>query len=61
MRGGRRVVYAAGRGDVALWGELLTTAALAAGSAGVVCAGYARDTAQVRRLGFPCFCAGAIP
>jgi 4-hydroxy-4-methyl-2-oxoglutarate aldolase len=55
------VVSAMGRPDVALWGELLTTIAQAAGAAGVVCDGPVRDVRSVLAARFPCFCRGTVP
>lgn len=43
----------------ALWGELMSTRALALGAVGAVVDGCHRDTAGIRRLGFPVFSAGA--
>jgi regulator of RNase E activity RraA len=47
------------RNAYALWGELMSTRALALGATGAVVDGYHRDTAGIRRLGFPVFSAGA--
>jgi regulator of RNase E activity RraA len=47
------------RNAYALWGELMSTRALALGAVGAVVDGYHRDTAGIRRLGFPVFSAGA--
>lgn len=47
------------RGAYALWGELMSTRARALGAVGAVVDGYHRDTAGIRRLGFPVFSAGA--
>jgi regulator of RNase E activity RraA len=55
------VIAAGGYADTALWGGLLTRAALARGLAGVVLDGAARDAAEIRELGFPCFAAGIVP
>lgn len=52
-------VVTGGSQRYALWGELMTTAALARGAAGVVADGYIRDTRQVLQLGFPVFCHGS--
>lgn len=57
-------VYVAAVGqdvDVAIWGELVTTASRHKGAVGAICDGYARDTARIRELGFPVFCRGAVP
>jgi regulator of RNase E activity RraA len=43
----------------ALVGELMCTAMLARGAAGVVCEGYVRDAAEIIRLGFPVYCFGS--
>lgn len=43
----------------ALWGELMSTRAKAVGAAGAVLDGFHRDTAGIRRLGFPVFSAGS--
>jgi 4-hydroxy-4-methyl-2-oxoglutarate aldolase len=47
--------------DIAVWGELLSTACLARGAAGAITDGLVRDTRQVRSLGFPVVSAGTIP
>lgn len=43
----------------ALWGELMSTAALARGAAGAVLAGYTRDTHGILEMNFPVFCYGS--
>jgi regulator of RNase E activity RraA len=55
------VIAAGGYTEAALWGGLLTQAALSRGAAGVVIDGAVRDIAEIRTAGFPCFAAGAIP
>jgi regulator of RNase E activity RraA len=55
------VIAAGGYADTALWGGLLTRAALARGLAGVVLDGAARDAAEIRELDFPCFAAALVP
>ncbi len=40
----------------AVWGELATNSAIQRGLAGVVIFGAARDTGDIRALGFPLFC-----
>jgi regulator of RNase E activity RraA len=55
------VIAAGGYADTALWGGLLTQAALSRGAAGVVIDGAVRDIAEVRETGFPCFAAAAVP
>lgn len=52
---------AAAGGAVALWGELLSTMAMARGAAGAVCDGCVRDVAALRALGFPVAARGAVP
>lgn len=47
--------------DVALWGELIATAAGARGAAGALCDGHVRDAETLRGLGFPAFCRGTVP
>lgn len=47
--------------DIAVWGELLSTACQVRGAAGAITDGFVRDTRQVRSLGFPVFSAGTIP
>ncbi|GAA4472085.1 4-carboxy-4-hydroxy-2-oxoadipate aldolase/oxaloacetate decarboxylase [Phytohabitans houttuyneae] len=63
-----RAVLAAGPGDVLVvaagghlagyWGEILAVAARARGVAGLVIDGGCRDTAALRRMGFPVWSAG---
>jgi 4-hydroxy-4-methyl-2-oxoglutarate aldolase len=55
------VISSGGATDVALWGELLSTIAIARGAVGAVCDGYVRDSAKVRALGFPVFARGTVP
>ncbi|HSF96072.1 MAG TPA: RraA family protein, partial [Thermohalobaculum sp.] len=55
------VIAAGGFPDTALWGSLLTQAALARGCAGVVVDGAVRDVAELREIGFPCFAAATVP
>jgi regulator of RNase E activity RraA len=43
--------------DAAVWGELLTTCALARGAAGAITDGAVRDLAALRELGFPTYAA----
>lgn len=47
------------RNDYALWGELMSTRARELGAVGAVVDGFHRDTAGIRRLGFPVYSAGA--
>ncbi len=60
-RGEALIVAAGGYGDTAVWGGLLTQAAMARGLAGVVVDGAVRDSAETRALGFPCFAAAIVP
>jgi 4-hydroxy-4-methyl-2-oxoglutarate aldolase len=46
--------------DRGYWGEVLTTAALARGIAGLVIDGGVRDVAALERLGFPVFSHGIV-
>lgn len=55
------VIAGGGYADAALWGGLLTRAALTRGCAGVVVDGAVRDVAEMREIGFPCFAAAAVP
>ncbi|MHA1529346.1 MAG: RraA family protein [Alphaproteobacteria bacterium] len=55
------VIDAGGHADTALWGGLLTQAALSRGLAGVVIDGAARDVAEIREAGFACFAAATVP
>lgn len=43
------------------WGELLSTAAVARGAAGVVIDGFTRDARQILAMGFPVFATGFHP
>lgn len=43
----------------ALWGGLMATRALHLGAAGAILNGYVRDTAEIRKLGFPVFSHGS--
>ena len=47
--------------DAALWGELLSTACMAAGAVGAVLDGSVRDRNVIRGLGFCVLCRGADP
>ena len=55
------VIAAGDYADAALWGGLLTQVALSRGAAGVVIDGAARDIAEIRKAGFPCFAAATVP
>jgi len=43
----------------ALFGELMSIAAMRRGAAGAVCDGYVRDTERILALGFPVYCRGS--
>ena len=47
--------------DAALWGELLSTSAMASGAVGALLEGYVRDRNVIRSLGFTVLCRGADP
>jgi regulator of RNase E activity RraA len=55
------VISSGGARDVALWGELLSTIAIARGVVAAVCDGYVRDASRIRRLGFPVYSRGTVP
>ena len=55
------VIDAEGHLGRAVWGEILTVAAQAAGLAGVVIDGVVRDIAAIRERGFPVFARGSCP
>ena len=54
------VIDAGGVGP-ALWGELATNSAIQRGLAGAVIFGAARDSGDIRELGFPLFCSFVTP
>jgi 4-hydroxy-4-methyl-2-oxoglutarate aldolase len=47
--------------DAALWGELLTTAAISKGGRGAVIDGFTRDSSGIIEMGFPVFTRGYSP
>lgn len=55
------VVNALSSENVAVWGGMMTEAAVVRGLEGLVLDGVIRDTADARRLGFPVYCRGAVP
>lgn len=55
------VVAAEGSLSRAVWGEVLTEAALAAGIVGAVIDGVIRDLGAIRALGFPVWARGTCP
>jgi 4-hydroxy-4-methyl-2-oxoglutarate aldolase len=58
---GEVIVIEAGEQDSGVWGELLSVAAIARGSIGVVTDGLVRDKNEIADLKFPVFCAGTSP
>jgi regulator of RNase E activity RraA len=54
------VVSSPGGEDMALWGGVLSTLAKARGIAAFVTDGFARDVAELRRVGLPVWAAGII-
>lgn len=52
-------VAAGGSPQYALWGELMSTAALVRGAAGAVLDGHTRDTRGILGMDFPVFCYGS--
>ncbi len=60
-RGEVLVVDAGGYEDTAVWGGIMTRAALQRGLAGLVVDGAVRDMAEIRELGFPCFARATVP
>jgi 3-hexulose-6-phosphate synthase/6-phospho-3-hexuloisomerase len=55
------IVIDAGGVGPAVWGELATNSAVQRGVAGVVIFGAARDSGDIRSLGFPLFCTLVTP
>ncbi len=55
------VIDAAAVEDVAVWGEVMSRAAIKQGIAGIVLDGATRDAAAIRALGFPMFCRAVVP
>lgn len=55
------VVDAGGFADTAIWGGIMTRAALQRGIAGLVVDGAVRDVAEIRALGFACFARAVVP
>ncbi len=55
------VVDAAGFLDRAVWGGLMTQAAIKCGIAGLVVDGAVRDRSEIINLGFACFARGSTP
>ena len=55
------VIDAGGYDDVAVWGGIMTRAAMARSVAGVVIDGGVRDIAEIRELGFPVYARAHVP
>jgi regulator of RNase E activity RraA len=55
------VVDARGHTETAVWGGIMTRAAIRQGVGGLVLDGAVRDAAEIRELGFPTFAAGICP
>ena len=55
------VVPTEGATDVAVWGEILSTACRVRGARGALTDGVVRDVQQIRELGFPVFAQGTMP
>nr|WP_300499353.1 pseudouridine synthase [uncultured Rhodococcus sp.] len=60
-RGEVLVIDAGGYEDVAVWGAIMTHAAIARDIAGVVIDGAVRDAAEIRELGFSCYARANVP
>ncbi len=61
MQAGDMIVLETGDRVSAMWGELLTIAAMSKGARGVVMDGMVRDVDQILEIGFPVFAAGYSP
>lgn len=55
------VVDARGHVDTAVWGGIMTRAAMQQKLGGLVVDGAVRDASEIRELGFPTFSAGIVP
>ena len=55
------VINAGGFLGTAVWGGIMTRAAIRCHLGGIVVDGAIRDVAEIRELGFPTFAAGAVP
>ena len=55
------VVDGRGHTETAVWGGIMTRAAMAQGIGGLVLDGAVRDAAEIRELNFPTFAAGICP
>lgn len=61
IEAGDVIVLQCGDQVSAMWGELLSTAAMAKGAVGAVMDGATRDVEQILEIGFPIFSAGFSP
>jgi 4-hydroxy-4-methyl-2-oxoglutarate aldolase len=62
LRPGEVFVMAVGRSELIVpWGELLSMATVARGGRGAVLDGLVRDSARIKSMGLPVFCAGRRP
>ena len=61
IEAGDVIVLQCGDQVSAMWGELLSTAAMAKGAVGAVLDGATRDVEQILEMGFPVFSAGFSP
>ncbi len=55
------VVDAGGFEDTAVWGGIMTRAAMERGVGGIVVDGAVRDVAEIREFGFKCFTRSVVP
>jgi regulator of RNase E activity RraA len=55
------VINAGGFLGTAVWGGIMTRAAMQREVGGIIVDGAVRDVAEIRELGFPTFAAGAVP
>ncbi len=55
------VIDGRGHTETAVWGGIMTRAAIRQGIGGLVLDGAVRDAAEIRELGFPAFAAGICP
>ena len=55
------VADAGGYMDTAVWGGIMTRAAMSRNIGGIVVDGTIRDMSEIKELGFPCFSRGAVP
>lgn len=55
------VIDARGSENVAIWGGIMTEAAMVRGIGGIVVEGAIRDVAEIRERGFPAFSSAVVP